>query len=100
MDVLVGIGMLVMMPMMGRPPQRALLGRRAPQKSEAKLEPAARLVTPMGEVAMKSTGDAELPDEEHKGTKRHGFQVNSGPKHRKTSHVNRDKKDAGKGDAK
>ncbi len=38
MDILIGIGMLVMMPMLRRPPECTLLGRRAAKKGEAKLE--------------------------------------------------------------
>ena len=100
MKILVSIRMLVVMPVMCRPPERTLLSRCTSEKGEAKLEPATRLVASVGEITMKSAGYTELPDEEHKETQPHRIQVDSGPKRSETGQVNQDKKDARDGNVK
>jgi hypothetical protein len=63
-DVIRLVGVLVMVAVMRRPPQRALLGRHAAQPGEHELEPARGLEGPVREVAMVATGDAELSSRE------------------------------------
>lgn len=64
MDVILLIRMLVMMAMMSRPPERALLRRHAAQKGQHKLKPAGGLEGTMREVAVIAPGDAKLADQE------------------------------------
>src|SRR5437867_3536989 len=52
MDVMLGVGMQVMMAVLGRPPQYALLGGALRQQGENELERAAGRVSAMREVAM------------------------------------------------
>jgi hypothetical protein len=59
------------------------------------LEKAARLVAPMGKITMKAAGNPKFADKEHEGTERHGFQINSSPKHGETRQMKHDKKAAG-----
>jgi hypothetical protein len=92
--------MLVMMPMLRRPPERPLLRRRAAKEGETKLEESTRLVTPMGKITMKPAGDAKLADQEHESAERHGIEIDSRPKHAETCQMNQDKKNAGKSDIK
>jgi hypothetical protein len=57
------------------------LRRRAAEESEAKLENAARLVAPVGEITVKSPGNAEFAGKKHERTERDGLHVDPGPKH-------------------
>jgi hypothetical protein len=58
-DVLRLVGVLVVVPVMGRPPQRAHLGRRAAQEGQDKLEEAAGLVGVVREVPVVAAGQRE-----------------------------------------
>jgi hypothetical protein len=89
-EVVVGVGMLVMMAVMGGPPEGSLLCRRAAEKREEKLEGAAGLVTAVGKIAVKGAGDAEFAGEEHEGAERKAFQVDSGPEDSQAGDVNKD----------
>jgi hypothetical protein len=100
MDILIGVGVLVMMPMLGRPPERTLLRGGAPKKGEAKLEKSTGFIASMREITMKSSRDAEFADKEHEGTERHGLQIHSSPKHGETREMNHDKKNTGKSNIK
>ena len=100
MDVLIGIGMLVMMPMLRRPPECPLLRRGAAQEGEAKLEEAARFIASMGEITMKSPGDPKFANEEYESAERHSLQIYARPKHGEARQVNHDKKNASKSDVK
>ena len=98
MQVLVGVGMLVMMAVMGRPPERALLRRAAAEEGEEELERAAGLVAAMGKITVKRAGDAELADEEHERAEAGGLHVDPGPDHREAHEVHDNEHDARKGD--
>jgi hypothetical protein len=88
--------MLVVMAMMGGPPESALLGRGAAEKREEKLKGAARFVAAVGEIAMERPRNPEFPGEKHEGAKRHGSPGNPGPKHGEARHVDKDEEDARK----
>lgn len=100
MDILIGVGMLVMMPMLCRPPERPLLRGGPPKKGEAKLEQTTGFITSMREVTMESPGDPEFADKEHEGRERHRLQINSGPKHGEARQMNHDEKNPRKSDIK
>ena len=91
-EVLVGVGMLVVVAVMSGPPKSPLLRRRAAEESEAKLEEPARLVAAVGEIAVKSAGDAELTSEKHKGAERDGLHIDAGPDHGKACQMDPDEK--------
>jgi hypothetical protein len=89
--------MLVVMAMMGGPPERALLGGGPAEKSEEKLEGAAGLIAAVRKIAVESSGDPEFAGEEHKGAERHGPPGNPGPKDGEAGHMDKDEEDARKG---
>jgi hypothetical protein len=92
-----GVGMFVMVPVMGGPPESALLGRGAAEKREEKLKGTAGFVAAVGEIAMEGPGNPEFPGKEHEGAKRHGTPRDPGPKHGQARQVDKDEEDAGKG---
>ena len=61
MDVEFGVGMEVVVAMVGRPPQDALLRRRLREHCENELEGPAGLIGAVGEVAMVTRPDGEDP---------------------------------------
>jgi len=62
MDILFVVGVAVVVPVMGGPPERAPLGRCIPQEGEKELPEPAGLVGPVGEVAVVKGRDAEHAD--------------------------------------
>jgi hypothetical protein len=60
-DVLVFIGVLVMVPMMGGPPQRPFLRARVADESEQELKPSRSLVASMGKIPVVEAGDRKHP---------------------------------------
>ena len=59
MDVVLGVGVLVVMPMHRRPPERSALHGGVAEDCECELRPARRVECAVGEVAMIKTGDRE-----------------------------------------
>ena len=92
--------MLVMMAMMGRPPEGSFLCRCAAKKREAKLKEPARLVAAMREIAMKGSRDAKFTDEKHESAERRSLPVDAGPKYGETRHVDHDEKNTREGNTK
>jgi hypothetical protein len=92
-----GVGMFVMVPVMGGPPESALLGRGAAEEREKKLKGAACFVAAVGKIAMERPRNPEFPGEKHEGAKRHGSPGNPGPEHGEARQVDHDEKDAGNG---
>jgi hypothetical protein len=80
MEIVLGVGMLVMMAVMGGPPEGAFLRRGAAEKGEEKLEGAAGLVAAVGKIAVKGAGDAEFAGEKHEGAERDGPPGYASPK--------------------
>jgi hypothetical protein len=64
MSICGAVRMLVMRPMMGRPPQRSSLNGRIAQDSSQELTPAAGLESSMREVPMVEGGQAEYSQEQ------------------------------------
>ena len=95
-EIVVRIGMLVMMPVMGGPPESSFLGGGATEESEEELERTAGLVTPVGKIAVKGTGDSKLTGEKHERAKHGGLPVDSSPKDGEARDVKQDEKNAGK----
>ena len=62
MNVEFGVGMEVVVAMVGRPPQYALLRSRLREHCENELEGAAGVVSPVGKVAMVASPDGENPE--------------------------------------
>jgi hypothetical protein len=89
--------MLMMMPVMSRPPKGTLLRRRAAEERQKELKRPTCLITPMRKIAMKGPSNAELANKKHKGTQTHGPPGNSRPKYGEARHVQKDEKDARKG---
>ena len=100
MEIVLGVGMAVVMPVMRRPPERALLRRAAPEKGEAELEEAAGLVAAMGKVAVERAGDAELAGEEHEGAQGGSLPADAGPEHGQAGQMDQDEERAGERDTK
>ena len=61
MNVEFGVGMEVVVAMVGRPPQDALLRRRLRERGENELEDPAGLISAVGKVAMVTRTDGEDP---------------------------------------
>jgi hypothetical protein len=92
--------MLVMMAVMRRPPEGALLRRRTAQKRQEKLKGPTGLVTAVGEIAMESPRDPKLASKKHESAQHRGLPVDPRPKYRETRKVNKDEKNAGERDTK
>jgi hypothetical protein len=88
--------MLVMVTMMGRPPESSLLRGGSAQERQAKLKEPARFVASMRKVAMKSARDAEFAGKKHESAERGGLPVDPGPKHGETRQMKHNEKDPGK----
>jgi hypothetical protein len=88
------IGMLMMMPMMRRPPERTPLegGTAYPRQDE--LKEAAGTVGPVGKVTMVSGCDPEHADYVRGEAKYKRFPGNARPERGDTSRVNAQKRDA------
>jgi hypothetical protein len=86
-QVLIGIGVLVVVTVMGGPPEGTLLGGGTAEESEAKLKETAGFVATVGKVAMKSAGNAEFANKEHEGAQHGRLKIDSGPKHGETRQV-------------
>ncbi len=95
-----GIGMLVVVAMLGGPPESTLLGGHAAEEGEAKLEKAAGLITAMGKIAVESAGDTEFTDEKHEGAKGGSLDIDSGPDNGKAYQMDQDEKNSRNGDVK
>lgn len=74
MRIVLRVRMLVVVAVVSSPPERTFLQGRATDPGEDKLEPAAGLVRPVGEIAMVNTGDAE-----HSHHVKENGQADSGP---------------------
>lgn len=79
MQIFLGVGMFMVMPVMRGPPERAFLCGSAADEGEDELEEATGLVAAMREVAMESSRDAEFTDEEHDDAEGKGFPSDSNP---------------------
>jgi len=75
MNVIFLIGMLVMMTVMGGPPQSTFLSRHAAQPGQDELEPAGGLEGTMGEVTVIAARDSKLADQEQSDAEKHCGQV-------------------------
>src|SRR5204863_7944905 len=93
MRVGVQIGVLVMMAMVRRPPQRALLSRRASDAGEHELKDTTRAVRPVREIAMVSTRDAEHANGVHRRAEADRFPRDTGPERAQTRHVKTEERD-------
>jgi hypothetical protein len=96
-EIVFRVRMLVVMAVMGGPPEGTLLGCGAAEEREAKLKKTARFVAAVGEIAMEGPRNPKLPGKKHEGTKRHGFHINPRPKHGEAGHVDKDEENAGNG---
>src|SRR4051794_20681909 len=95
MHVRRGVRMLVVQPMLRRPPQDAALGGGLRQERETELKHAAGPERAMGEVAMVSSSNREDPnqiqhDRQHKSTP-----GKAGPERRQGSNMDQHEADAG-----
>ena len=79
MDVVLGIGMEVMVAVLGRPPQHALLQRALAHESEDKLEDAAGRIGAMGEVAVIAGADRENAEPIQHHAQNDGLPGHAGP---------------------
>ena len=78
-NVLRRVGMQVMLPMLGRPPQRAPLGGRLRKKGQRELERPAGFIGAMGEVAVIAGADGEDPEPVQADADRQSRPAHSGP---------------------
>ncbi len=79
MNVEFGVGMEVVVAMVGRPPQHALLRRRLREHGENELEAPARLISPVGKVAMVTRANGEDPQPVKANADRHRLRRYAGP---------------------
>ena len=96
MDVVLGIGMKMMMAVLGRPPENALLGGGLGQEREQELERAARGVSPMRKVAVVTRADGEHPQPVESDGDRRRLPGHAGPNCGKAREVKEDEGDSGR----
>jgi hypothetical protein len=97
MDIVWLVRMLVVMPMMRRPPERSLLRSGPSQESQRKLSQAGRFEGSVGEIPMKSARDPEFPQEEKCCAHHQSQERRPHEKGRHCKRVNDEKKDRAKG---
>jgi hypothetical protein len=90
MDILLLVGVTVVVPVMGGPPERAALGRRIPQHSEEELPEAACLVGPVGEVSVVKARDGEHTNHIEAGGYCHSGPTPADPEDAQTGDVEND----------
>lgn len=88
MNVLLGIGVLMMVPMMTGPPERTFLCTGQTQKPENKLEGAAGLVGSMRKIAVIDAGDGKHPNKIESDTNPERSPAKSGPEDEETADMN------------
>ena len=74
MNIVIGVWVSVVMPMVRGPPQRTLLSRTCAEKRKNKLEDATRLIRPVWKISVISSGDSkhasDIEQEAHTDSKR------------------------------
>ena len=93
-DVLRLVGILVVMPVMGRPPQRAHLGRRAAEKGQDELEHAPGFVGVVREVAVIAAGQREHADRVGRHHGPEGGPAEAGPEDRQRDDMHKEQRGA------
>ena len=90
-NIILAIGVSVVVAMMGRPPQRALLICHATHERQDKLKDAVCFIRAMREVAMVAGGDGKDTDTIECDTRGNGNPANTGPEEKQTARVQNDK---------
>ena len=88
--------MQVMMAMLGRPPEHALLGRALGQEGEHELERAAGRVGAMREIAMIAGADGEHPQPIERDAERDRLPGDAGPDRRDAGEMHQHERDGGR----
>jgi len=80
MHIAVSIGVAMVIPMMGSPPERTTLARRAAQERSHELEPPRSLERAVGEVTMVKSRQSEDAREERDQSHSHGNPTDPPPR--------------------
>lgn len=98
-DVLFGVGVTMVVPMMSRPPERTHLGGRGPDPCQNELKDARSLEGPVGEISVITGSDAEHSDPHQEDADKECSPGETGPENQQAAKMDRDeRKTADEGD--